>query len=70
MIQEGINGYLVKPGDKEGLANALITILKDNSLAKILGKKGREIALQKFTLNRMAEETEKVYDDLLRELKK
>lgn len=70
MIQNGVNGYLVTPGDVKGLANAIISLLKNDELSKTLGKKGREIALQKFTLNRMAEETEKVYDDLLRELKK
>jgi glycosyltransferase involved in cell wall biosynthesis len=68
MVQEGVNGYLVKPKDIEGLANAITTLLKDGQLARNMGKKGREIALQRFSLDRMAEETEKVYDEMLRKV--
>jgi glycosyltransferase involved in cell wall biosynthesis len=66
MIRNGVNGYLVAPGDIKGLASAIISLLKDDELARAMGKKGREIALQRFTLNRMAKETEDVYDNLLR----
>jgi len=66
MIQDGINGYLVKPGNVEGLANAVITLLKDNQQASIMGKNGREIALQKFSLDRMCKEMEDLYESLLR----
>jgi glycosyltransferase involved in cell wall biosynthesis len=65
MVQEGTNGCLVKPGDIEGLASTIIKLLKDADLAITMGKRGREIALQRFSLDRMAKETEKVYDDLL-----
>jgi glycosyltransferase involved in cell wall biosynthesis len=66
MIQNGVNGYLVTPGDIKGLADAIISLLKNDGLAKAIGKKGREIALQRFTLNRMVKETEDLYENLLR----
>jgi len=70
MVQEGVNGCLVKPKDIEGLANAITTLLKDGQLASNMGKKGREIALQRFSLDRMAKETEDIYDNLLRKAEK
>jgi glycosyltransferase involved in cell wall biosynthesis len=70
MVQEGTNGYLVKPGDAGDLAKAIIALLNDGHLAKIMGKRGREIALQRFSLDRMCKETEKVYDDMLRKVEK
>jgi glycosyltransferase involved in cell wall biosynthesis len=66
MIQEGINGYLVKPGDIEGLANALTILVKDNRQASIMGKNGRKIAIEKFSLDHMCKETEDLYESLLR----
>ena len=65
MVQDGVSGLLVKPGDTESLANAMVMLLKDSRLAKIMGKRGRKIALQRFSLDRMCKETEDLYENLL-----
>ena len=65
MIQDGVNGFLVRPRGTQSLANAMIKVLKDPSLAKAMGKRGREIALARFSLDRMCKETEDLYKALL-----
>jgi glycosyltransferase involved in cell wall biosynthesis len=65
MVEEGINGFLVRPGDTDGLARAMTILFKDRRLAKVMGRKGRQIALKRFTLGRMCTDTEDLYMDLL-----
>jgi glycosyltransferase involved in cell wall biosynthesis len=46
MVQEGRNALLVKPGDAEAMATALLRVLGDKNLAKRLSVAGRETAAQ------------------------
>ena len=48
-LKEGKNAYLAVPGDDISFANALLRIAKDYDAAKIVGKKGRELALTDFS---------------------
>jgi phosphatidylinositol alpha-1,6-mannosyltransferase len=43
-VQDGVTGLLVKQGDVEGLANALIRLLRDRELARRMGAAGRTFA--------------------------
>ena len=65
MIEDGANGFLVPPGNAEALAGAMTKVLTDRQLAASMGKKGRKIALERFSLDRMAEQTERVYRQVL-----
>lgn len=47
-IVDGVTGILVKPGDVEGIADALVTILHDRDLARRLGVAGRERVEREF----------------------
>jgi glycosyltransferase involved in cell wall biosynthesis len=46
VIEEGVTGYLVKPGDSKAMAERMLVLLKDgtacNKLGENLGKKARE----------------------------
>jgi glycosyltransferase involved in cell wall biosynthesis len=42
IIQHGVNGLLVEPGDYQGMAQALLTLLRDHALAQEYGKAARE----------------------------
>ena len=42
IIQHGVNGLLVEPGDYQGMAQALLTLLLDRALAQEYGKAARE----------------------------
>lgn len=66
LIKDGVNGYLVKPEDSPGLANAIIRTLQDKEKAEMMGMQGMEIARQYFTSGRMCREMYDLYLSLLR----
>ena len=38
LVEDGVNGLLVEPGDRSGLEQALVTLLSDRALAERLGR--------------------------------
>jgi len=66
LVEEGKTGHLVPARDTESLAGAMIRILKDESLAKRMVERARE-RVKLFSINRMAKETESIYDELIRQ---
>ncbi len=61
LIQDGVNGYVVAPGDEEGLADRWEAVLASESLRRRLGSAGREIALDRFSAEAIARKTAEVY---------
>lgn len=41
IVQEGVNGFLVPPGDEQALAEKMIDLLQHPDLAKAMGQRGR-----------------------------
>jgi glycosyltransferase involved in cell wall biosynthesis len=66
IIQNDVNGYLTPTDDHVELAKRIIWLLKDRKRMERFGKAGRRIAIQKFSLKRMAEETMKVYESVIK----
>lgn len=62
VIHHGENGLLVPPAQPEALAAALGRLLTEKELPVQIGKKARESYEKEFTVERMLEETRKVYD--------
>ena len=57
-----VNSGLVVPAkDSVKLAEAIITILKDKKLQIEMGKRGRELVMEKYTWKRVASSMEKLY---------
>jgi glycosyltransferase involved in cell wall biosynthesis/O-antigen/teichoic acid export membrane protein len=54
-VKDGVNGYLVAPGDAEELAERVGALLADRALARQLGVAGREIVVGHWSLERMVE---------------
>ncbi|MGZ5004720.1 MAG: glycosyltransferase family 4 protein [Chthoniobacterales bacterium] len=50
MIQPGVNGELVPPGNVEQLASAIDAVLSDSVRAQELGERGHQLAVEKFSL--------------------
>jgi glycosyltransferase involved in cell wall biosynthesis len=57
-------GLLVQPGDARAFAGALRRLLDDPELLSRMGRRGRERALERFTIERRAAEFEQLYEDL------
>ena len=65
IIENGRNGILLEPKDHQSLALALITLIEDFSLRKEMGVIGRKIIEQKFSLERMVNDYERLYTEIL-----
>jgi glycosyltransferase involved in cell wall biosynthesis len=58
----GENGLLVRPGEPEGLAAAMRSVLTDTDLRQRLGLGGQARVRAEYTLEQMVERTLAVYD--------
>jgi len=65
VVQHGVTGLLVPPGDVEAAADALCTILSDGTLAHHLGDGGYQQALRLFDAKTNARRTVAVYERIL-----
>lgn len=64
-VKPGENGLLVPLRDPEALAEAIAILLKDAALRARMGARGREIAVQEFSEERVVRETLALYRELL-----
>jgi glycosyltransferase involved in cell wall biosynthesis len=64
VIVEGDTGLLVPPRDAQGLARAMGRLLADVDLRQELGRRGRQLVVERFSMEQMAAEIEAVYEVL------
>jgi glycosyltransferase involved in cell wall biosynthesis len=62
IIEDGVTGVLVAPRDAASLAHAIVRMLRDESLRHRMGAAGAARVRERFTVERMAAETARVYD--------
>lgn len=67
IIQDRVHGLLVPPKDPEALAQAILWMLKNEREAQEMAKRGKEKVEKYFTVDRMIEKTERLYDELIQE---
>lgn len=65
VIEDGVDGYLVTPGDTKAIAGALIQLC-DVKLLKKMGEKNRQKALQRFTFERVVEDNFLLYSSMIK----
>jgi glycosyltransferase involved in cell wall biosynthesis len=66
LIEDGLNGLLVPPGDVDALANALEKLIADGNLRKRLSEAARLSVLEKgMTAPQMVENYKAVYHPIL-----
>ena len=58
---DGHNGRVVKPGDPEGLAEAMNQLLSNRRETEEMARRGRELAEGRFNLDRIVAETLRAY---------
>jgi glycosyltransferase involved in cell wall biosynthesis len=67
IVLDATTGYLVPAQAPQALADSIIRLLANRSLALEFGEKGRQRVLQHFSLSRMAEQYQALYEARLRQ---
>lgn len=65
IVEEGRTGLLFKANDARGLAGCISLLFEDRSLAQRLAENARRSALERFSIERMLDRTEEIYEELL-----
>ncbi len=65
LLTDGETGLLVTPGRPDELANAVRRLLQDPALIRHLGTHGRRLVGERFTVERMVDETSGLYRKIL-----
>lgn len=66
VVEDGVTGILVPPGDSKGLAEAVRHLLREPELRRRMGQAGRERVLAKFTIDGVVSQTLAVYRTLVK----
>lgn len=70
IIRDGVTGLLVPPDSPELLATALLRLIGDPDLANRLGRSGREYVQCNFGFDKLVEQIDGLYSELLARRKK
>jgi len=64
IMDSGVSGLLVEPGDSQAIASACLNLLGDDSLRAKLGDSAREIVENRFSAGRQAGRVARIYHQL------
>jgi len=64
LVIDGTTGYLAPPADHQTMAEAIISLLKDQDKATAMGAAGRKLVEEKFTVESMVKSYEHLYKSL------
>lgn len=65
IVDDGVDGILVPPGDSEALGRAIEQLLSDSVLRNHLAGAGRDKVLTRFQFSRMVRQYEALYEEVL-----
>ena len=65
IVEDGVNGFLVEPFRPELLVEPTLKLLEDKELYKRMSQAAREIVIEKFSINGMADRVEEVYTQVV-----
>ena len=66
VVDDGITGFIVPPRDEKALADAIIKLLKDESLRKNMGENAYKKMKEDLSWDKIAEKTVEVYKEIIR----
>jgi len=66
IVRDGVTGLLVPAQNSEALAEALLKLLADPSLANRLAKNGHDFVAENFSFERLVRGVDELYSELLR----
>jgi glycosyltransferase involved in cell wall biosynthesis len=65
IVEDGVTGLLVPPGDEKALAGALVRLCGDRTLAAAMGTRARTLVAERFTWPTQATRLAEYYDELV-----
>jgi glycosyltransferase involved in cell wall biosynthesis len=65
LIESGVTGYLVPPGDATALAAAIVAMLADADGARAMARRGQARVTARFSMDAVMARTTAVYEELL-----
>jgi len=68
-VHDGVNGFLVQPGDMQKLAEKIVCLLNNPDIAQSMGKQGQKM-VEEFDIRRMVQQQEALYHSLISESRK
>lgn len=69
-VENGVNGWLHQPGDSQALADQIANAAKRRAELVAMGRRGRELMLESFSINRVMDKWQYLYERLIRGIKK
>lgn len=66
IVQQGVTGYLVEPGNTSELRERLTEIVRDPGLAMRMGRNARDLVQERFTWEACADRCLPAYEDVVR----
>jgi glycosyltransferase involved in cell wall biosynthesis len=65
VVREGVDGYLVEAGDTEAAADRLAALARDPGLRRRLGKAGSAHVRERYSVERLVDDVDRLYRSLL-----
>jgi glycosyltransferase involved in cell wall biosynthesis len=65
VVRDGLDGFLVQPGDTDGAAERLTQLAADSELRARLGSSGRAHVLERYSVSRLVDDVDRLYRSLL-----
>lgn len=65
IVEDGVNGFLVDAGDDAQLRDRLATLLADPALAERMGRRGRDMVLDRYTWDHCARRCLAAYEEIV-----
>jgi glycosyltransferase involved in cell wall biosynthesis len=65
VVRDGVDGYLVEPGDTEAAAECLAALAADPELRRRLGESGRSRVRARYSVARLVDDVDRLYRALL-----
>ena len=66
IVEDGVSGLVVPPGEVEPLARAIRTLLNESTRCRTMGEAGAGLMRERFSWRRTAEETLALYQEVSR----
>jgi glycosyltransferase involved in cell wall biosynthesis len=65
-IRNGIDGYIIPKENSQKIAEALLTLIKNEKLRNFMGMNGRTQVLEQFTIEKCSNDHQAIYNQILR----